>query len=296
MDEFHGTRKKQSYFEGWYLKQQNAKETVALIPSYHVDEKGKRYASLQVITDEEVIGTIFPAAAFSARKERFGVQIGNSLFTERGCRLQIEQDGMQIHGILRYGAFTPPIYDIMGPFCLLPQMECRHRVLSLSHRVDGWITVNGRRIAFRNGKGYLEGDRGRSFPQGYLWTQCSWKRGCIMLSAAQIPLYGRSFLGCIASVLIDGKEFRLATYCGGKMVKLSETEAVLQQGEYILSIRPLSSNARPLMAPLAGDMKRTIHESPSCRVHYRFWKGKYLLLDLISSRASFEWDWDTGGS
>ena len=28
------------YFEGWYLKQQNGRDTVALIPAIHIDRRG----------------------------------------------------------------------------------------------------------------------------------------------------------------------------------------------------------------------------------------------------------------
>ena len=42
----------QAYFEGLYFKQQNEKESVALIPAVHVDGRGRRSASLQIVTDE----------------------------------------------------------------------------------------------------------------------------------------------------------------------------------------------------------------------------------------------------
>jgi len=40
MNNFHGETKRRSYFEGWYLKHQNAERTVAVIPAFHLDKKG----------------------------------------------------------------------------------------------------------------------------------------------------------------------------------------------------------------------------------------------------------------
>ena len=48
-------------------------------------------------------------------------------------------------------------------------------------------------------KGYMEGDRGHSFPRGYTWIQ-STDFGCaasVMLALAEIPLAGLRFTGCI---------------------------------------------------------------------------------------------------
>lgn len=37
---FYGSGGRKAYFEGWYIKQQANDETIAFIPSFHVDEKG----------------------------------------------------------------------------------------------------------------------------------------------------------------------------------------------------------------------------------------------------------------
>lgn len=50
--------------------------------------------------------------------------------------------------------------------------------------------VNGREYSFRSAWGYWEGDRGRSFPREYVWTQCCFRGGSLMLSVADIPLPG----------------------------------------------------------------------------------------------------------
>lgn len=69
--------------------------------------------------------------------------------------------------------FTPLRSDIMGPFRFLPGMECSHGVISMGHSLEGKLDLNGKRIDFSGGTGYVETDRGRSFPSAYLWTQCT---------------------------------------------------------------------------------------------------------------------------
>ncbi len=48
---YHGSRKP-GYFEGWYLKQQSADKTLALIPAFHRDVDGCALSSLQIVTKE----------------------------------------------------------------------------------------------------------------------------------------------------------------------------------------------------------------------------------------------------
>ena len=68
MKYFYGANKKKSYFEGWYLKQQNQRDTLAFIPAWHVDRKGRAQASLQVIANQDCWSLDYPAEAFAAAR------------------------------------------------------------------------------------------------------------------------------------------------------------------------------------------------------------------------------------
>lgn len=292
MRSFYGKEKRRSYFEGWYLKHQSETQTVSLIPASHVDRAGRASASLQVITDSQTHSMHFPAHQFYADQSRFLVRLEDSVFSQRGCKLNIRTRDCTLQGTLRYGPFTPPAYDIMGPFAIVPFMECRHSVFSLYHRVNGEISINGEVFRFNNGSGYMEGDRGMSFPRRYLWTQCCWKRNSIMLSVADIPFCGCHFIGCIGFIYLNGQEHRLATYCGVRLLQIKSDSIVVRQGDITLKAELLESNSHPLRAPQSGGMTRTIHESASCRVRYTCLIGKKPILDFVSNRASFENCWD----
>lgn len=286
-----GLPKRGGYFEGWYFKQQNKTEMLALIPAFHTDRRGRATASLQVVTDNQTCSADFPAAALYYNRKRLFIRLGGSTFTEQGCSLDVKAGGCVLQGALRFGPFIPPAYDIMGPFRFLPWMECRHSVLSLSHRVDGDLTFNGRRYLFENGLGYLEGDRGTSFPRRYLWTQYCWEGNSIMLSVADIPLGTGSFVGCIGTILLDGKEYRIATYRGVKLLHIGESGVLLRQKDLVLKIKLIKGLSHPLYAPHQGEMNRIIRESPSCSVQYSCFMGDETLFDFVTKRASFEGNW-----
>ncbi len=195
-------------------------------------------------------------------------------------------------GELKFTELTPLEYDIMGPFKLVPFMECRHSVVSMRHRVNGEIFVNGENYRFENDLGYIEGDRGRSFPSEYVWTQSFFEDGSIMLSVAQIPFAMLRFTGIICVILWQGRQYRLATYLGARVLKLSDNEVIIKQGRYTLSAKLLEKSAQPLKAPVGSEMLRTIHESAACRASYRFQKDGETLIEFETDKASFEYEYE----
>ena len=287
---FHGARRRKSYFEGWYLRHQTPDGgALALIPAFHIDGEGRRSASLQVITEEQSWWLDYPAEALQAAEEVFRVRLGENLFDSEGVRLAVEREDLSLHGTLRYGPFAPLRSDIMGPFRRLGGMECAHGVLSMSHPLSGSLRLNGREVRFAGGLGYAETDRGRSFPDLYLWTQCSWGGTSLMLAAASVPLPVGRFTGCICAVIHEGREYRLATYQGARVVRWDASGAEARQGPYRLAAEVLEARAQPLRAPAEGAMDRRVHESLRARVRYRFWAGEKLLFDHTDGHAAFEY-------
>ncbi|NLG24643.1 MAG: hypothetical protein GX558_04760 [Clostridiales bacterium] len=291
MKEHWGGRR---YFEGWYFKQQCGGDTVALIPALHVDDAGRASASLQVIADTQAHVAWLPADSLAVDRGKRVLKLGDSTFSASGCSLNLHSEGCALRGALRFGPLAPPSRDIMGPFCAVPLMECRHSVFSMYHRVDGAMAFNGREYRFDNGAGYIEGDRGTSFPDRYVWTQCCWEGNSVMLSVADIPFGAFRFIGLIGFVLLAGRERRIATYCGARPLHVGDDEILVRQGGLLLAAKLLAANEQPLRAPRRGDMARTIHESVSCTVRYTCVLDGRVLFDFISERASFEGNWRNG--
>lgn len=287
---FHGENKSGPYFEGWYFKCQSKDgKSLALIPAMHIREDGKRTASVQVITEDQAWWLEYPASSFAASRNALCIQIDKNRFSEAGMLLDVEREGLSLHGRVGFGSFQLLKSDIMGPFHWLSNMECAHSVISMGHLLQGQVELNGNVFDWNGGTGYIEADRGRSFPTRYLWTQCMWDGCSLMLSAATIPVGKLYFTGCICAVIHEGQEHRIATYRGAKIQSWSAYGAIVRQGKYRLEVQLLEKKAQPLRAPSDGDMNRTVHESLCAGVRYRFWEQQKLIFDHTDFRAAFEY-------
>lgn len=326
MKQFHGKNKKSSYFEGWYLKHQSGEDTVCFIPAFHVDERGERSASLQVIVNEKTGFMEYPASRFYASESGFYCHVGNSRFSINGIEVDFECEGMKVKGKIEYSQVTPPKADIMGPFAAIPFMQCYHGILSMSHELSGELVINGRTVKFDGGRGYIEKDRGTSFPSAYTWLQCSWGERAghsLMLAVAEIPLPGfaqciipdgcsrqdgrrksspGAFTGIIFSALIGKEEYRIATYKGARIIKNDGNEIWIRQKDLLLQVRFYGTPGQgsdekekkgtedgiALRAPQCGRMSQFIMERPRCRVRCRLTSDGKPVFDMTSEKASAE--------
>ena len=318
----------QNFFYGWYLKCETDNQMIAIIPAVHQCGE-KRSCSIQVITNENTYCVTFPAWSFYRKSQNSNIlkptgksngqaiMIGENIFCDKGMKLSINTPELVLEGKLLFRDLTPLKYDIMGPFVWIPFMECRHSVYSMHHTVKGELFLNGKKYTFCGGDGYWEGDRGYSFPTEYLWTQCLFEGGSLMLSVAEIPFCGGTFTGVIGVVWWKGKEYRFATYLGAKVCCLSNGMVRIMQGDMVLEARLLEPKSfwqeedfsaggdrvkvgarvmeldkKGLRAPIGGDMNRMIHEHVRCLASYRFRKGKDVYLDFETEKASFEYEYN----
>jgi len=276
------------HFEGWYYKHQINGKSLALIPGRSSDE-----AFVLVVTDDRSFHIRYPLSEYckcTTRQGVFRLKVGRNTFSPSGVTLDIPRPELTLTGKIKYKDLTPIRSDIMGPFKYFP-MECRHGIISMNHSLSGTLELNGQLQDYNSGKGYIESDSGRSFPSKYTWVHCNdFKQDCsIMASVAQIPFYGLQFWGCICVVWLNGREYRLATYRGVKILRCEPGFIVLKQGEYQLTVTTEPRFAHKLPAPHHGKMSCFIRESLSCPAHFRFTKGSHCLFDSKSNYASYEY-------
>lgn len=286
-----------NYFCGWYFKCQSGAhcsdvQTLAVIPAVH-KSGGRKACSVQIITDEASYNIRFPYKSYYENKKKFHIIIGKNHFNRKGFCLNLNTPDLSVSGSVRFGRLSPIRYDIMGPFRYVPFMECRHSVRSMKHAVNGRLCINGKIYRFQNAVGYIEGDRGYSFPKNYAWTQCFFEKGSLMLSVADIPLgFGLlHFTGIICVIHWQGREYRLATYLGARVIKIQNGTILIRQGRLALSVRFIERKERPLLAPADGAMNRTIRESASCRAAYCLKQNGQTLFSFVTPRASFEYEY-----
>ena len=297
------------YFYGWYYRFQGKNGSAALIPAVHLSEK-ERSCSIQVITEKESLYREFPIGQFRIDRKKERMQIGENLFSRKGICLdflgdRIEKAGregegsslkntsparMQVSGRLRFGKFTVPDYDIMGPFSMIPGMECRHEVYSMKHTVNGRLKLDQTVLDFQEAMGYMEGDSGNSFPEKYIWTQHFLPQGSLMLAAADIPLAGIHFTGTVGILFFRNREYRFATYLGASVRKMGEGELLIRQGHWQLQVRFPNPGGSLLHAPDCGQMVRTIRESVACEAEYTLLYRNRVLLHVKTDRAAAEYE------
>lgn len=283
---------KKSFFEGWYFKHQYKNFNIAFIPGINIDKNGVKYSFIQVITDSKSYYIKYDYKDFSISKDKLTIKIKDNIFSKKGIVVNIVNKDITIKGKLNYKDITPIKYDIMGPFSLLPFMECNHGVISLHHKVMGKLSVNNEELIIEEGIGYIEKDWGCSFPKSYLWIQSNEfkeEKTSIMVSIADIPLSKFEFKGCIAVVFYKGKEYRLATYNGVKILFYNENGLTIKRGKYKLEIDIKENYPQKLLAPNGGEMIRTIYENISCKAKFKFYIKDTKVFELESDNTSFEY-------
>jgi len=281
---FQGKHKKNNYFEGWYYKfvSQDEKDTLAFIPGVSINSDDQ-HAFIQVFISHHDNDNVqlkthyfrFAFEDFSFNEEDFWVKIGPNTFSNQSIEVNLNEKDFVINGSLKMLQLSPiqksllsP--NIMGIFGYLGFMECYHGIVSMSHQLEGSLNVNQNEIIFQGGKGYIEKDWGKSFPDAYVWLQSNHfddSKTSFMFSYANIPFLGLHFKGLIANLIFNDKEYRFATYNRTKVIKESIAEGIviyhLRKGKYILEVEAHSDENIDLVSPRNGLMIEQIKEGLS---------------------------------
>ena len=268
------------FFEGWFFKVEDTlgRHVLSLIPgiSRH-DREGPARPFVQGIIEDHPFFIPFEPDMFSYRERPFGITIGPNRFSLTDMHLALSDPA--ITGTLRFSGCTPlqtSLFSpgIMGPLSYLPFMECRHGLLCLHADVTGSFSLGGKDVSFSQGRAYMEKDWGHSFPPSYLWVQSnrfSQTGASFVCAVATIPYMGRHFTGIFAVLHTPDKQYRIATYSGGRLVDLQQTRRGvylhMSSHRYRLSVTAEAAPGVMLKAPAKGDMSRTITESLKAVIH-----------------------------
>jgi tocopherol cyclase len=301
---FQGNLKKKKYFEGWYYKNvsANLRHVYSFIPGVSLNEEDP-HSFIQIINgvtgDTEYI--VYPLSSFSWNSKKLYLKIGNSVFTDSSVCLDIREGRLRISGTITFHEMIKYPSNILSPgimgwYSFVPRMECRHGIVSVSHSLKGALVINNKLTDFDGGKGYIEKDWGRSFPEWYLWIQAnnfSDAGTSFCFSVAKIPWVGKYFIGFISFLYLGGKFYLFSTYNGASLRELSRNaDSVfieVSNGMYCLKIRTEISHSGELRAPVQGMMKRRIREGMDSVVHLELSEpGSSILYTDTSRRAGFE--------
>jgi len=281
---FQGNLKKRHYFEGWYFKQvaRDQSSTFSFIPGVSLVENDP-HAFIQIMNGftRSTDYIKYPLEEFAWDKRKLFLKVGSSTFTDSGIILDIENETMKLAGqidfsnVIRYPkSILAP--GIMGWYSFIPFMECNHGIVSVNHDLKGGISINGNKIEFTGGKGYIEKDWGTSFPEAWIWIQSNnFKEHdtSFSFSIAKIPWLGRFFIGFIAFLYHNNKFYLFSTYNKSVVSEIkhdkAEIEITVSNRMNILNIKVIKNSFENLIAPVSGEMSRTIKESVDSEVHLK---------------------------
>lgn len=276
---YHGRNQRSNFFEGWYFKvvDKFGRYVFAIIPGiFKSKSSGRSHSFIQIINaiQDKSHYLKFDLNEFNAREDIFEVEIGENFFSLNQIKLNIDRESLKIEAEINFDELKPwPVTKtspgVMGWYSYIPIMECYHGVLSLDHKVKGFIKNQDKRIELDGGKGYMEKDWGSNFPSSYVWLQSNhFEEEGISLSGsiAKVPWLGTHFRGFIFGFLFAGQLYKFTTYASGKLDYLNVSESLieikLRNKEYSLSVNAeRTSNGKKLYAPYENDMIERVVEN-----------------------------------
>lgn len=290
-----------NYFEGWYFKNSNNKNSISFIPGINIDDKDKK-AFIQIIIDKESHFINYDIKDFEFNLKPFYIKIKNNYFSKDGIKIDIkkEEQNLNIYGNLKYSNnqnieknFLNP--NIMGPFSYIPFMECNHAILSMKNDISGFININGKKMKFNNDFGYIEKDWGTSFPKSYIWCQGNHfnkSNSSFMLSIADIPFKIFNFKGIICDLIVDDVEFKFTTYNNTKLIKCiidnNNFDITLNKENYFLNVKSKYNSSAKLYAPIKGKMDKDIFESISSLISVTLKEDEKIIFSDTSKNCGIE--------
>jgi tocopherol cyclase len=297
-DVFHGHGKSKKFFEGWFFKvvDPDGEHVYSFIPGIFLGQKrNDAHSFIQIMNGKtgETFYHRYTKNEFSASRKTFDVQIATNRFNSEKIILDISREDQIVHGTLKFLNTTPwPVTFLspgtMGWYSYVPFMECNHGVVSLYHDLDGELTIDSKKIDFTGGRGYIEKDWGKSFPEAWIWIQSNHfetPRTSIVASVAKIPWMFSSFRGFIIGFYHNDTLYRFATYTGAKITQLKLIEEyvslIVQDKKYRLTIKTKRGKTGMLYSPHRIDMMERTAESLDAitEVH---------LTDISSGKIIFE--------
>ena len=305
---YHGSGTKATFFEGWFYKlvDFSRDNILAIIPGVFIGQNEQEsHAFIQILdgrTHHSYYLT-YPLSQFQASSRHFQINIGPNSFSKYRLELELPQ-APKLLGQLTFEQHqswpvrgTSP--GAMGWYAFVPFMECYHGILSLDHRISGKLQLDGQAINFDNGRGYLEKDWGKSFPQAYIWMKCNHFEQpgiSLTLSIAKIPWLKGSFRGFIIGFLFQNRIYRFTTYDGARLKQVTAdqewVEIEVADRKYRLQVRAKRTNAGTLHGPFDKQMLSRVAESLSAIAIVSFYqmngKEERLLFSGSGDRAGLE--------
>lgn len=293
-------RQEKNHFEGYYFKQTNARneQSVAIIVGVSTFEADP-HAFIQIIHNHphQSYYLRIPLQCFRVQNHPFMIKIQQNIFSEHYIKLQCTHENIHLSGELYFSDLTYLDHymmndSIMGPFKLLPKMECNHELISLYHHVHGQLQIGHLIYDFKEDSiGYIEKDYGISFPNYYLWLQGNTfkkEHTSLFFSCANIPYLHMKFPGFICVLMVGKKQYRFATYNKSQLEIDEQMNITLKHGKYKLLITFKNDQTNQLLGPSNGEMNIVIKEGLGATIHIELYEHQTCILNDTCTLGAME--------
>lgn len=292
-DLYHGSCSEKNHFEGWYFKLVTSGKdyTIAIIPGVSFGKTLEdSHSFIQVLdgTNCNFEYNRYPVSTFSYDKSSFNFKIGMSKFSGYEITLNIENPNFPISGTVKFDNIIKWPDSILNPgsmgfYNYFTFMQCYSQVCAMSIDLRGTLTIDGKTVDFTGGKGYIEKNWGKAFPNSWIWVQCNnFYKNDISLSCSigHIPFLFTSFRGFLIGLQVKDKFYKFTTINRSKidvktkgndiMVKVTNHSYTLtldvnsNHNEFLYIIGPRDGKMIPLVdETLAGNLKLTLVDNKS---------------------------------
>ncbi len=284
-ERYHGRHITAPFFEGWYYKlvDKTGQRRYAIIAGVAQTGDENEHAFVQVLDGATGASVYhrYPLQDFWAAPDAFYVTVGPNHFSAAHLKVDLPDETLALRGDLTFCDLTPwPVSvaspGMMGWYGWVPGMECYHHVVSLDHSIHGALEINGERVDFSQGRGYIEKDWGHSQPEAWIWLQSNHfetPETSLSVSVALIPPVaglGKTFRGFLAGLLHQGTLYRFATYTGAVIERLevngTTVTLTMRDQLYRLHLVAHAAAGAELRSPRRAVMERRIHETVKASV------------------------------
>jgi hypothetical protein len=172
-DLYHGYKKRNNYFEGWYFKICDSEgiNVLAFIPGILLGKvEEQSHSFIQVVNGREnrLDYLSFEKDSFRASGKVMEFIVDKCCFSLRGISIDIDRPQLKIKGRIEYKNVVKWQDSIINPgsmgfYNYLIFMQCYSQVCAMDIDISGSFEINGEAISFDRGKGYIEKNWGQGF-------------------------------------------------------------------------------------------------------------------------------------
>lgn len=277
-DRYHGHPGLKDFFEGWYFKlvDPTGQHVFAFIPGIFLGKKAEYSHSFLQVLDGRTCRYLYQQdRPETFRFENpFSIKVGENRFSFEGVHLDLHSPEISVEGDLSFRDVarwpdSPCSPGSMGWYNFVPGMQCYSQVCAMDLEIAGVFRVDGQKIDFTGGRGYIEKNWGKAFPHSWVWIQSNsfgTERVSLSVSLGEVPFWPKTFRGFLIGLLVNERFFRWTTMNHSRLSLTSEGSDVILEAtnrHHRLRLRTRTDQEKFILCqgPRDGEMIPLVREN-----------------------------------